>query len=95
MKEKKYFPKNFQKYDKKKINKFPKFQKKKSKKSKNLSNPNFLTRAHSDVQSVWGHYIETFFAFSGFISIKSIKLASVDFPPQGEKNLGTKHGVNF
>ena len=34
MKEKKYFPKNFQKYDKKKINKFPKFQKKKIKKIK-------------------------------------------------------------
>ena len=67
---------------KKKLTNFQNFKKKKSKKSKNLSNPNFFTRAHSDVQSVWGHYIEAFFAFSGFICIKSIKLASVDFPPR-------------
>ena len=80
---------------KKKLTNFQNFKKKKSKKSKNLSNPNFFTRAHSDVQSVWGHYIETFFAFSGFISIKSIKLASVDFPPRVYKTWGSKFGVNF
>jgi hypothetical protein len=81
MKEKKYFSENFQKYDKEKNHKFPKFQK--NKKSKNLLNSNFFfARAHSDVQLIWGHHIETFLVFFGFICIKLIKLASVDFPPR-------------
>ena len=97
MKEKKYFPKNFQKYDKKKINKFPKFQKKKNQKNQKICQiltflQELTVMCNRFGDNIYRNFLRIFWLY---ICIKSIKLASVDFPPQGFKTWGLKFGVNF